>query len=74
VKTPLPFRSNAPAVILWGFAGGEFLPLPGSKGRAFPFLLTLDGSPTAHASRLWTTGVHRNLRKLRKKWERFLLS
>jgi hypothetical protein len=47
-------------VTLSGFAGGEFLPLPGSKGRAFPFLLTLDGSPTAHASRSWTTGFTQN--------------
>jgi hypothetical protein len=31
----LPLRSHALAVTLSGFAGGEFLPLPGSKGRAF---------------------------------------
>jgi len=29
-------------VTLSGFAGGEYLPLPHSKGGAFPFLLTLD--------------------------------
>ena len=37
------------------FAGGEFLPLRRSKGAAFPFLLTPDGSPllprVAHGQR-----------------------
>jgi len=28
-----------------GFAGGEYLPLPASKGLAFPFLLTSMGTP-----------------------------
>jgi len=28
-----------------GFAGEEYLPLPASKGLAFPFLLTSMGSP-----------------------------
>ncbi len=36
-------------VTLSGFAGGEYLPLPASKGPAFPFLLTLDGYPTSSA-------------------------
>jgi len=34
---------------LSGLAGGEYLPLPASKGLAFPFLLTLDGYPTSPA-------------------------
>jgi len=37
-------------VTLSGFAGGEYLPLPASKGLAFPFLLTLDGYPTSPAN------------------------
>jgi len=37
-------------VTLSGLAGGEYLPLPRSKGGAFPFLLTLDGYPTAPAN------------------------
>jgi len=28
-----------------GLAGGEYLPLPRSKGGAFPFLLTSMGTP-----------------------------
>ncbi|NIQ40105.1 MAG: hypothetical protein GTN81_16205 [Proteobacteria bacterium] len=38
-------RSHALAVTLSRFAGGESLPLPRSKGGAFPFLLTCDGTP-----------------------------
>ena len=45
-------RSGAPEVTLSGFAGGECLPLPGSKGRAFPFLLTLEGCPAPPATSL----------------------
>jgi hypothetical protein len=33
-----------------GLAGGEYLPLPVSKGPAFPFLLTLDGYSTSPAN------------------------
>ena len=44
--TPLFLRFNASKVTLSGFAGGEYLPLPASKGPAFPSLLTLDGYPT----------------------------
>ena len=33
-----------------GFAGGECLPLPRSKGGVFPFLLILGGCPTASAN------------------------
>jgi len=47
--TPLFLRFNASEVTLSGFAGGEYLPLPTSKGPAFPFLLTLDGYPTSPA-------------------------
>jgi len=36
-------------VTLSGLAGGEYLPLPASKGLAFPFLLTLDGYLTSPA-------------------------
>jgi len=36
-------------VTLSGLAGGEYFPLPASKGLAFPFLLTLDGYPTSPA-------------------------
>ena len=40
-------RFQAFAVTLSGLASGEYLPLPRSKGGAFPYLLTLDGGPTA---------------------------
>jgi hypothetical protein len=36
-------------VTLSGFAMGEYLPLPRSKGGAFPSLLTLGGCPAAAA-------------------------
>jgi len=48
-RTPLSFRFSAFEVTLSGFAGGEYLPLPASKGPAFPSLLTLDGYPTSPA-------------------------
>ena len=48
--TPLSLCSDALAVTLPGFAGEECLPLPRSKGGAFPFLLTLGGCPTASAN------------------------
>ncbi len=47
--TPLFLRFNASKVTLSGFACGEYLPLPASKGPAFPFPLTLDGYPTSSA-------------------------
>jgi len=40
-------RFRAFAVTLPVFADGEYLPLPRSKGGAFPFLLTIGGYPTA---------------------------
>jgi hypothetical protein len=49
-QTPLSLRSDALALTLPGFAGEECLPLPRSKGEAFPFLLTLGGYPTASAN------------------------
>jgi hypothetical protein len=48
-RKPLSLRLHAFEVTLSGFAGGEYLPLPASKGLVFPFLLTLDGSPTSPA-------------------------
>jgi len=48
-ENPCPFASPAFEVTLSGLAGGEYLPLPASKGLAFPFLLTLDGYPTSPA-------------------------
>jgi len=38
-ENPCPFASPAFEVTLSGLAGGEYLPLPASKGLAFPFLL-----------------------------------
>jgi len=44
-----------------GFAGGEYLPLPASKGLAFPFLLTSVGTPLLSANlRPGTTGSTKN--------------
>jgi len=48
-RTPLSLRFSASEVTLSGLTGGECLPLPASKGPAFPFLLTLDGCPTSPA-------------------------
>jgi hypothetical protein len=50
-------------VTLSGFAGGEYLPLPASKGLAFPFLLTLDGCPTSSADYAQEQQSHTKLRK-----------
>jgi len=49
-EPPLSLRFTASAVTLSRLAGGEYLPLPHSKGGAFPSLLTLDGCPTAPAN------------------------
>ena len=46
----LSLRFQGFAVTLSGFARGEYLPLPRSKGGAFPSLLTLGGGPTAAAN------------------------
>jgi hypothetical protein len=44
-------------VTLSGLAGGEYLPLPASKGLAFPFLLTLEGyTPPLQQSTLKDNG------------------
>jgi len=55
-EDPCPFRFPAFEVTLSGLAGGEYLPLPASKGLAFPFLLTLHGyltSPAIYAQGQW---------------------
>jgi len=49
-RKPLSLRFCASEVTLSGLAGGEYFPLPASKGPAFPFLLTLDGYPTSPAN------------------------
>ncbi|NIQ37315.1 MAG: hypothetical protein GTN81_01805 [Proteobacteria bacterium] len=41
----ISLHSHRLAVTLSRFAGGESLPLPRSKGGAFPFLLSFDGTP-----------------------------
>jgi len=48
-ENPLSLRFNTSGVTLSGLAGGEYLPLPVSKGPAFPSPLTLDGYPTPPA-------------------------
>jgi len=48
-KTLVP-SLNASKVTLSGFARAEYLPLPASKGPAFPFPLTLGGYPTFPAN------------------------
>ena len=50
LSSPLSLRFSASEVTLSGLAGGEYLPLPASKGLAFPFLLTLEGYPTSTAN------------------------
>jgi hypothetical protein len=52
-------RFMASAVTLSGFAGGEYLPFPASEGRAFPFLLTLDGCPLLQQISLKNIGFHK---------------
>jgi len=56
----LSLRSQAHAVTQSGFAGGEFLPLPRSKGAAFPCLLILEGAPPLPQRRSETAGSHKN--------------
>jgi len=48
-EPPLSLRFSASAVTLSGLAGGEYLPLPRSKGGAFPFLLA--SLPASHGGR-----------------------
>jgi len=57
-------RFRASRVTLSGLAGGESLPLPASKGPAFPFLLALDGYPTPSAISLIDKAVRSEQRKL----------
>ena len=47
-EKPLSLRSNASKVTLSGFAGGEYLPLPASKGPAFPFPSAALRTSSAH--------------------------
>ena len=54
-------RFRAFAVTLPVFADGECLPLPRSKGGAFPFLLTFGGYPTAPSNFARGQGVLRGL-------------
>jgi len=56
----LSLHSQAHAVTQSGFAGGEFLPLPRSKGAAFPCLLILEGSPPLPQRRSETVGSLKN--------------
>jgi len=58
-------------VTVSGLAGGGYLPLPASKGLAFPFLLTLDGYPTSLQQ--FTLKDNGFLRRLRKLQDRFSL-
>ncbi len=57
--TLISLRSLALALTPSGFAGGEYLPLPRSEGGVFPFLLTLDGSPTLLQTSLTDMSVHK---------------
>jgi hypothetical protein len=50
-------------VTLPGFAGGEYLPLPASKGPAFPFPLTLGGYPTFPANFAQEQGLSPKIEK-----------
>jgi hypothetical protein len=45
---PLSLRVSASEVTLSGLAGGEYLPLPASKGPAFPFPSTALRTSSAH--------------------------
>jgi hypothetical protein len=56
-ENPLFLRFKASAVTLSGSQVGEYLPLPRSKGEAFPILLTSVGAPLLPANfRLETMG------------------
>ena len=65
---PLFLHFNAFEVTLLGFAGGEYLPLPASKGLVFPFLLTLDGYPTSPANYVQEQGNHPENQETPGKW------
>jgi hypothetical protein len=76
-EIPTSPHFHALAVTLLGFAGGESLPLPRSKGGAFPLrsaersaelvagsrrsLLTRDGYPTAFANVTQRQGISTSL-------------
>jgi hypothetical protein len=63
-RTPLSPRFRASGVTLSGLAGGEYLPLPASKGPAFPFLFALDGYPTPFSNFAHRQDLRSELRKL----------
>jgi hypothetical protein len=65
VNTIVP-SLNASEATLSGLAGGEYLPLPVSKGPAFPFLLALDGFPTSPADFAHGQPCSPKVRQLRK--------
>ena len=58
--TPLSLRFSPSEVTLSGFAGGEYLPLPASKGPAFPFPSAALRTSSAHPR--WGPHLSRNLR------------
>ncbi len=66
--TPISLRSLALALTLSDLAGGEYLPLPRSKGGVFPFLLALDGSPTLPQASLRDMRVHKTEETPRKQF------
>ena len=55
----LSLRSQAHAVTLSGFAGGEFLPLRRSKGAAFPSCSSSRGTLPLPQCRSGTRGFHK---------------
>jgi hypothetical protein len=61
-EKPLVPSLNASKVTLPGFAGGEYFPLPASKGPAFPFPLTLGGYPTFPANFAQEQGLSPNIK------------
>jgi hypothetical protein len=69
-RTPLSLRFSASEVTLSGFAGGEYFPLPASKGLAFPFRsaepfgLPSMGTPLLQQIALADNGVLHKLRKI----------
>jgi hypothetical protein len=65
VKRSRASRPFALTVTLLGFAGGEFLPLPRSKGAAFPSRSPATGSPTVSARVAHRQDALPILRKLR---------
>jgi hypothetical protein len=63
-QTLLSLRFSAFEVTLSGVAGGEYLPLPRSKGGAFPSCSPSVGAPLLSQISLINNSVLRKLRKL----------